>query len=249
MLKRDTSAFAGAVRRNSPAEARRQGVAWLGLRRRTRSTTTNAVRSGISPATVAGAQRLAYVDLSNNEQDFMSCKADLRRKDFVTGKGRQPLARRAHRPKGHGAAWCSAMFTCSPTRAAMTVAVHRHSATGGERRGGQVPRASGRQHRRAAVLSALGQERGASRATPWCASTFRLEVMWPVDAEIVRSSGQSRARWRGHRHDPQRQNSRSELRLRSLPASASPSTAGLTRSCRCFTSSSSSRRFRRTPAT
>ncbi|HEU5137635.1 MAG TPA: TonB family protein [Steroidobacteraceae bacterium] len=33
-----------------------------------------------------GAQRLAYVDLSNNEQDFMSCKADLQPRDFVTGK-------------------------------------------------------------------------------------------------------------------------------------------------------------------
>jgi len=33
-----------------------------------------------------GAQRLAYVDLSNNEQDFMYCKADLQPKDFVTGK-------------------------------------------------------------------------------------------------------------------------------------------------------------------
>jgi TonB family protein len=31
-----------------------------------------------------GAQRLAFVDVSNNEQDFMSCKADLRAKDFVT---------------------------------------------------------------------------------------------------------------------------------------------------------------------
>jgi len=33
-----------------------------------------------------GVQRLAYVDLSNNEQDFMSCKAELSPKDFVTGK-------------------------------------------------------------------------------------------------------------------------------------------------------------------
>jgi TonB family protein len=33
-----------------------------------------------------GAQRLAYVDVSNNEQDFMSCKAELHSKDFVTGK-------------------------------------------------------------------------------------------------------------------------------------------------------------------
>jgi TonB family protein len=33
-----------------------------------------------------GAQRLAFVDLSNNEQDFMSCKAELSPKDFVTGK-------------------------------------------------------------------------------------------------------------------------------------------------------------------
>ncbi|HEU4780299.1 MAG TPA: energy transducer TonB [Steroidobacteraceae bacterium] len=33
-----------------------------------------------------GAQRLAYADVSNNEQDFMSCKAVLQAKDFVTGK-------------------------------------------------------------------------------------------------------------------------------------------------------------------
>ena len=32
-----------------------------------------------------GAQRLAYVDIVNNEKDFMSCKADLKSKDFVTG--------------------------------------------------------------------------------------------------------------------------------------------------------------------
>jgi TonB family protein len=32
-----------------------------------------------------GAQRLAFVDLSNNEPDFMSCKAELRARDFVTG--------------------------------------------------------------------------------------------------------------------------------------------------------------------
>jgi len=33
-----------------------------------------------------GAQRLAYLDLVNNEKDFMSCKAELKSKDFVTGK-------------------------------------------------------------------------------------------------------------------------------------------------------------------
>jgi len=33
-----------------------------------------------------GAQRLAYVDLSNNDGDFMSCKAELKPADFVTGK-------------------------------------------------------------------------------------------------------------------------------------------------------------------
>ncbi len=32
-----------------------------------------------------GAQRLAFVDVSNNEQEFMSCKAELSAKDFVTG--------------------------------------------------------------------------------------------------------------------------------------------------------------------
>jgi TonB family protein len=32
-----------------------------------------------------GAQRLAFVDVSNNEREFMACKADLRAKDFVTG--------------------------------------------------------------------------------------------------------------------------------------------------------------------
>jgi len=32
-----------------------------------------------------GTQRLAFVDLNNNDQEFMSCKADLRTKDFVTG--------------------------------------------------------------------------------------------------------------------------------------------------------------------
>jgi len=31
-----------------------------------------------------GAQRLAFVDVSNNEQEFMACKAELRAKDFVT---------------------------------------------------------------------------------------------------------------------------------------------------------------------
>jgi TonB family protein len=33
-----------------------------------------------------GAQRLSYVDVVNNEKDFMSCKAELKSKDFVTGK-------------------------------------------------------------------------------------------------------------------------------------------------------------------
>lgn len=35
-------------------------------------------------ANCRGAQRLAFVDVSNNEQEFMACKADLRSKDFVT---------------------------------------------------------------------------------------------------------------------------------------------------------------------
>jgi len=33
-----------------------------------------------------GAQRLAYVDIINNDQNFMSCKAELKTRDFVTGK-------------------------------------------------------------------------------------------------------------------------------------------------------------------
>jgi TonB family protein len=37
-------------------------------------------------ANCRGAQRLVYVDVSNNEKDFMSCKAELRSKDFVTGE-------------------------------------------------------------------------------------------------------------------------------------------------------------------
>jgi TonB family protein len=37
-------------------------------------------------ANCRGAQRLAYLDLINNDKDFMSCKADLKTKDFVTGK-------------------------------------------------------------------------------------------------------------------------------------------------------------------
>jgi TonB family protein len=39
-------------------------------------------------ANCRGAQRLAFVDVSNNGSDFMSCKADLRAKDFVTGQAR-----------------------------------------------------------------------------------------------------------------------------------------------------------------
>jgi TonB family protein len=35
-------------------------------------------------ANCRGAQRLAFVDVSNNEQEFMACKADLRARDFVT---------------------------------------------------------------------------------------------------------------------------------------------------------------------
>jgi len=35
-------------------------------------------------ANCRGAQRLAFVDVSNNEQEFMACKAQLRAKDFVT---------------------------------------------------------------------------------------------------------------------------------------------------------------------
>jgi TonB family protein len=35
-------------------------------------------------ANCRGAQRLAYVDVNNNESEFMSCKAELRAKDFVT---------------------------------------------------------------------------------------------------------------------------------------------------------------------
>lgn len=37
-------------------------------------------------ANCRGAQRLAYVDVSNNEKDFMFCKANLNSKDFVTGE-------------------------------------------------------------------------------------------------------------------------------------------------------------------
>ena len=33
-----------------------------------------------------GAQRLAYLDLVNNDMDFISCKAELKSKDFVTAK-------------------------------------------------------------------------------------------------------------------------------------------------------------------
>ena len=33
-----------------------------------------------------GAQRLAFVDIINNDAEFMSCKAELKAKDFVTGK-------------------------------------------------------------------------------------------------------------------------------------------------------------------
>jgi TonB family protein len=33
-----------------------------------------------------GTQRLAFVDIINNEQDFMACKTELKSKDFVTGK-------------------------------------------------------------------------------------------------------------------------------------------------------------------
>jgi len=36
-------------------------------------------------ANCRGAQRLAFVELFNNEKDFMSCKADLKTRDFVTG--------------------------------------------------------------------------------------------------------------------------------------------------------------------
>ncbi len=36
-------------------------------------------------ANCRGAQRLAFVDVSNNETDFMYCKADLRAKDFLSG--------------------------------------------------------------------------------------------------------------------------------------------------------------------
>jgi len=35
-------------------------------------------------ANCRGTQRLAFVDVSNNEQEFMGCKAELRAKDFVT---------------------------------------------------------------------------------------------------------------------------------------------------------------------
>ncbi len=35
-------------------------------------------------ANCRGTQRLAFVDVSNNEPDFMACKAELRAKDFVT---------------------------------------------------------------------------------------------------------------------------------------------------------------------
>ena len=106
-----------------------------------------------------GAQRLAYVDLSNNDEDFMSCKARTDAQGFRHRQGRQSFARRARRSEGHappGAGRC--------LRAARQGRddgrVHRRPATRGERRGGQVPRAPRRQHRRAAVLSALGQERG-----------------------------------------------------------------------------------------
>jgi TonB family protein len=37
-------------------------------------------------ANCRGTQRLVYVDVSNNENEFMSCKAELRSKDFVTSE-------------------------------------------------------------------------------------------------------------------------------------------------------------------
>jgi TonB family protein len=37
-------------------------------------------------ANCRGAQRLAFVDVSNHEKDFMSCTAELRSKDFVTAE-------------------------------------------------------------------------------------------------------------------------------------------------------------------
>ena len=36
-------------------------------------------------ANCRGTQRLAFVDVFNNEQEFLGCKADLRAKDFLTG--------------------------------------------------------------------------------------------------------------------------------------------------------------------
>jgi TonB family protein len=43
-------------------------------------------------ANCRGAQRLAFVDVSNNENDFMFCKANLNSKDFVSGET-HPLTR------------------------------------------------------------------------------------------------------------------------------------------------------------
>ena len=172
-----------------------------------RSTTTTNAR-GTSSANCRGAQRLAFVDVSNNEQDFMACKAELRAKDFVTRNGGQPFARGAHRTQGYA--------PTDPRRRVRAAGqgcddgeLQGHSEARRERRGRQVPRAPRRHHRRAAVLSGVRQARGHRGRCRGAllGSAGQRRTRRRGNRALQRLPGTRR---RGDRHDSQRTNSTSD---------------------------------------
>ena len=110
-------------------------------------------------ANCRGTQRLAFVDVSNNEPDFMGCKAELRAKDFVTQTADSLSREVLIGPKVTRRLIFGDVYQAQD-KAALTVNCKVDSQARRERCGRQVPRATRRHDRRAAVLSGVRQAAG-----------------------------------------------------------------------------------------
>ena len=130
-------------------------------------------------ANCRGAQRLAFVDVSNNEQEFMACKADLRSKDFVT-QTVDTLSRSAR--------WTQGYAPIDPGRRVPAAGQERdrrelqgHSQVRRERRGRQVSREARRAPSTHSSSIRYPPSARASREMRSCATG------WPRTAAVPRT--------------------------------------------------------------
>ena len=146
------------------------------------------MRSGIRA--IAGAQRLTYLDIVNNEQDFFGVlQAEPEIQGFRNGQGGQSFTRGASWAPRRRDAWSWVTLHDQPAdKASMIVSCNAVLETGGERRRGQMPRSWKGHHRRAAVLSASAKNAGieGDAVVRYCTARRQCPRR---DAEIVRSSG------------------------------------------------------------